>query len=112
MAVLKRIKASTLMETLVASVLIIIVFMIASMILNNIFYNSIKNNTQFIENRIHELHYLAMNKELTLPYEETTNKWKITIEKNKDKEDGMMLIEAENLITKSSFQVYKILIRN
>ena len=40
MVVLKKIKASTLMETLVATVLIIVVFMAASMILNNMFLNA------------------------------------------------------------------------
>ncbi len=49
MVVLKKIKAFTLMETLVATVLIVIVFMISSMLLNNLFYNSIKDNTIAID---------------------------------------------------------------
>ena len=37
MALLKKIKAATLMETLVATVLIFVVFIMASAILNNLF---------------------------------------------------------------------------
>ena len=61
MVILKKIKASTLMETLVASVLIVVVFMISSMILNNLFSNTIKSNTRAIEAHINELQYLYIN---------------------------------------------------
>jgi len=79
MAILKKIKASTLMETLVASVIIVIIFMLASMILNNIFSNSIKNNTKAIETHLNELQYFQLNNQLRLPYSETFKKWDITI---------------------------------
>jgi hypothetical protein len=64
MVILKKIKASTLMETLVATVLIIIVFIIASMILNNLFFNTIKNNTTQIDAHLNELQYLYINEKL------------------------------------------------
>lgn len=99
MVVLKRIEASTLVETLLASVLIVIVFMLASMILNNIFSNSIKNNTQYVDNRIHELQYLEMNDELTVPYEETVNNWQISIKKKEDSNGATLIFEALNLLT-------------
>ncbi|AUP79699.1 hypothetical protein [Flavivirga eckloniae] len=79
MVVLKKIKASTLMETLVATVLIVIVFMISSMILNNIFSNSIKSNTREIDAYLNELEYLYKNEKLKLPYYDDLGDWKISI---------------------------------
>ena len=46
MAVLKKIKASTLMETLIATVLVVVTFLLASMILNNLVSNAIQSDTQ------------------------------------------------------------------
>lgn len=79
MGILKKIKGSTLMETLVASVLIVIVFMLAGMIMNNIFRNSFKNDTRAIEAHLNELHYLHNNDQLQLPYQEEFGKWTIDI---------------------------------
>ncbi len=87
MVVLKKIKASTLMETLVASVLIVIVFMLASMILNNIFSNTIKGNTKAIEAHLNELQYLQLHNQLQLPYSDTFQKWDITIERYLENEN-------------------------
>ena len=64
MVVLKskyKIKGSTLMETLVATVVIVIIFMMASLILNNLFSNTIKNNTQSIDSYLNELQYKKQN---------------------------------------------------
>lgn len=79
MVILKKIKASTLMETLVATVLIVVVFMISSMLLNNLFYNSLKNNTRAIDAHLNELQYLYQNEKLTLPYQDEFKSWKISI---------------------------------
>ena len=69
------------METLVATVLIVLIFMLASMILNNLFSNTIKNNTQAIDNHLNELQYLHQNEQLQLPYTEVFQNWNISIEK-------------------------------
>ncbi len=79
MGLLKRIKGSTLMETLVASVLIVIVFMLAGMVLNNVFRNSFKNDTRAIEAHLNELQYLHKNKQLELPHQEVFDKWVVNI---------------------------------
>ncbi len=42
MGQLKKIKGSTLLESLIASVLIVIIFMVSSLILNNIINSKIK----------------------------------------------------------------------
>lgn len=88
MVVLKKIKGSTLMETLVATVLIIVIFMLASMILNNLFSGTVKNNTRQIEAHLNELHYLYYNEKLELPYSDDYKNWNISIE----------LLKGENTI--------------
>ncbi|SHI86152.1 hypothetical protein [Aquimarina spongiae] len=79
MAILKKIRGATLIETLTASVLIIIVFMIASLSFNNIFNNHIKRDQSGINNRIKELHYLTIHQKIKLPYVEDYNDWEIQV---------------------------------
>ncbi|WP_028873151.1 PulJ/GspJ family protein [Psychroserpens burtonensis] len=96
MVVLKKIKASTLMETLVATVLVVIIFMLASMILNNIFSNTIKNNTQAIDTHLTELQYLQKNNKLELPYHKEFGKWQISILEYKENDKNIIEFEAIN----------------
>ena len=95
MVVLKKIKASTLMETLVATVLIVVVFMMSSLIMNNLFTNTIKNNTRSINNHLNELEYLFINNELKVPYLESYKNWEITI-KESGNNTHLILLEAIN----------------
>jgi len=85
MVVLKKIKGSTLMETLVATVLIVVVFMIASMILNNLFSNSIKSNTRVIDAHLNELEYFYTSDKLSLPYYDDFKSWQISAESRIEK---------------------------
>lgn len=101
MAVLKKIKASTLMETLVATVLIVLVFMISSMIINNLFSNSIKYNTRDIDAYLNELEYLYENEKIKIPYQDEFKDWLIVIEKDRDNQSNI-LMEALNSITNKS----------
>ncbi len=79
MVILKKIRGATLIETLTASVLIIIVFMIASLSFNNIFNNHVKQDLGAIENRIKELEYLVHHQKITIPYTEGFSGWGIEI---------------------------------
>lgn len=106
MVILKKIKASTLMETLVATVLIVAVFMIASMILNNLFSNTIKNNTRAVDAQINELQYLYINKKLNIPYYDDFQSWEISVEKN----DNNIIFDAIN--TKTNRTISKTYIAN
>ena len=99
MVILKKIKASTLMETLVATVLIVVVFMISSMILNNIFSNSIKSNTREIDTYLNELEYLYKNEKLKLPYYDDFGDWKISIVTINTNSYKSVEFEAQNTIT-------------
>lgn len=109
MVVLKKLKASTLMETLVATVLIVMVFVITSMILNNIFSSSIKNNTQAIDAYLNELQYLQMHDNIELPFREDYMHWDVSIEKHLNNKFQLIEIEAihkqtNKTITKTSIE--------
>jgi len=105
MVVLKKIQASTLMETLVATVLIVIVFVIASMTLNSIFSSSIKNNTRAIEAKLNELQYLKLNNKLELPYQDTFGDWNISAEQYQDNNQMVVEFEANNTVTNKTIVI-------
>lgn len=81
MVVLKKVRASTLMETLVATVLIVAVFLLSSIIFNNLFFRSITNSTEEVDVYINELIYLHKNNKLKLPYVEDFNNWELKMHK-------------------------------
>ncbi|WP_373518424.1 hypothetical protein [Pricia sp.] len=95
MVVLKKTRASTLMETLVATVLIVIVFMISSMLLNNLFSSSIKGRTHPVRERIHELRYRYGNGGLHLPYFDEMDGWEISVENGKSTGVPVVTFRAE-----------------
>ncbi len=79
MDVLKKIRGATLIESLTATVLIVIVFMMASLILNNIFSTTIRKEDNVLKNRLRELEYSYIQEELKLPYKENFETWDIQI---------------------------------
>ncbi|RZS98809.1 hypothetical protein [Aquimarina brevivitae] len=91
MVILKKIKAATLVETLTASVIIIIVFMIASLSFNTIFINHQKRDHSAIDNRLKELTYKSRHNVIQLPYQERFANWDIYIEVQNE----ALLISAE-----------------
>ncbi|SFW21458.1 hypothetical protein SAMN02927921_00607 [Sinomicrobium oceani] len=82
MALLKKkypsVRASTLMETLVATVLIVVIFMVTSLILNNLFSGSLKENTRNIDMRLEELSYTISRHRIKVPYDEEAGNWIIS----------------------------------
>lgn len=76
----KKIRATTLMETLVATSIIIIVFVIASLVLNNTFRTIAQRDTFSIQNRIEKLEYLYIHNKLELPHQETFENCDILVE--------------------------------
>ncbi len=102
MVVLRKVKASTLMETLVATVLIVVVFITASMILNNLFSNTIKNNTRDIDAQLNELQYLYINEKLLLPYQSNFDLWEIKVDSYKQNNQNIVEFEAVQTETKKT----------
>ncbi len=90
----KKVKASSLVETLVATVLIVLMFSIASLTLNNIFGNAIKNNTDELDRHLYQLHYQYSHHLIQLPYFDTYNDWEISIEKTTSNQTGFVQFKA------------------
>ncbi|GMN06267.1 hypothetical protein MTsPCn5_16560 [Croceitalea sp. MTPC5] len=65
------------METMVATVLIVIIFMVASLVMNSLLAARAKNDVQAITQHLKKLEYQYVNKMLTLPYFEDWNNWQI-----------------------------------
>ncbi|OXB15788.1 hypothetical protein [Flavobacterium reichenbachii] len=100
MAVLKKIRSATLIEAVVATVLVVIIFIISSLILNNLVFNTFSKNTHQIETRINELEYQVQNKIIELPYQENFKDWNIQIELETISVKKIISIYAVNNISK------------
>jgi hypothetical protein len=79
MAQLKKIDASTLLESLIASVLIVVIFLVSSLILNNVINSKINKETKSVDYYISKIEYQYINQEISLPYEQYLNDWKIEV---------------------------------
>ena len=102
MVVLKKIKGSTLMETLIATVLIMVIFVVSSMILNNLFSSSIKNNTRAITAKLNAIEYLYINDKMVLPHYDDYERWMISVEQTADSK--MIIIKAINSDTNKQIE--------
>ena len=94
MAVLKKIRGATLMETLVATVLIVVIFTLASLILNNTFSNHIKDNRHDLYNEIYELEYLWLTDVVEVPYTSSYKNWTIHLNTTIDNGDERLVVHA------------------
>ncbi|MEX0313718.1 MAG: hypothetical protein AB3N18_06040 [Allomuricauda sp.] len=105
----KRIKASTLMETMVATVLIVVIFMLSSLILNNLFATQIRGNLQPVRTHLDTVEYLYSHEKLTSPYYGEWEGWSISIE---SQNDGTAIIEAKEQIGDGSRTLKRIVNAN
>ena len=87
------------METLVATILILVIFMVSSLVLNNLFSNTIKNNARQITAHLNELEYLYYNEKLTIPHHDDFENWTISVTTEKDKTQEVILFSAFNNTT-------------
>jgi hypothetical protein len=81
MAILKKIRSATLVETLVSSVIIVLIFMITSVSVNNVLRNVITHNTFAIQNKVKEITYLLKNQKINIPYSEETQNFYLLLDK-------------------------------
>lgn len=96
MVVLKRIKGSTLMETMVATVLIVIIFMMSSLLLNASFSNTIKARNHHIKEKLHQLQYEYLHANIQMPYYEDMGDWELSITTRTEKGMQEIVFKAEN----------------
>ncbi|AWX45702.1 hypothetical protein HME9304_02729 [Flagellimonas maritima] len=69
------------METLVATVLIVIVFMVASMVLNSLFVGSFLHNENQVREELLQLQYQYQYGKLEIPYNDEVGAWNIAVKK-------------------------------
>ena len=100
-----KLKASTLIESLVASVIIVIIFTIASLTLNNVFRGSVNSNQDRIQNRLNTLAYQFANDKVQYPYQENFEKWKIQLIKSKQHNGIYFVLEAKQVTENVSKKV-------
>jgi len=106
MVVLKKIRASTLMETLVATVLIIVIFTMASLVMNSLLGTSVSANTQPIRERMQELEYQYKNALISVPYIEDWKGYEITVEKAQLGRSSVIRLEALTKDNKKTVTTY------
>lgn len=104
MVILKKIKAATLVETLVASVIIVIIFLIASVSINNVFNTVSKSNDFELNNRVKEITYHTKHNKISLPFIDETTKWEIYLENGGD--FATMFLKNKMNGTEKEIQVY------
>lgn len=101
MVILKKVRAASLVEILVASVIIVAIFLIASMSVNNVFKGAILGNDDALQNRIKELNYLNKNEKIEIPFYEETDQWEITIEYSLNQ----LYLKTTNKISSKELQI-------
>lgn len=109
MVVLKRIKASTLIETMVATVLIVLIFMMASLLLNSIFSNSIQANHQQPITQLQKLEYHYKNGNITTPYVQELDQWNIELVTEEKGTSIFLRLEATHKKTNTQIKTYSTL---
>ena len=97
MVVLKKIKGSTLIETLMATVLVVVIFVLASGILNNLVSSAVASNTMEIDAHFMELRYLHQHQQLEFPFTERFQNWDILAYEIKEQDQTKVVLEATNL---------------
>ncbi|GGB73401.1 hypothetical protein GCM10007424_11640 [Flavobacterium suaedae] len=108
MALLKKIKSATLIETLTATVLIVIVFIVASLILNNLLFNSFQAKTHNVETRINELRYQVQHNTLKLPYQEELGNWNIELQLVEENNTTWLNASAKNKNTNKEVEINRL----
>lgn len=99
-----KLKASTIIETLVASIIIVIIFTITSLTLNNISLGLVKKETSAIDNHITKLVYLHRNNKIEIPYQEDIEEWEINIRTKWLNNISYFIVDATNNQTKKKIQ--------
>jgi len=98
----KKLKGSTLVETLVASVIIIVIFSITSLTLNTVFINTINANTSVIDVHMNKLNYLYHHQKIDTKYQENFKNWEIKFLKQIENRISFTSLEAVNTKTKKT----------
>lgn len=108
MALLKKVRGSTLMETMVATVLIVVIFMLASLLLETIFSASVSKNHMAITEHLQELEYEYKQELISLPYAEEWQDWEIDIRRERIRGVNYVVLDARDRKTNTNKTTYLI----
>lgn len=97
------------METLVATVLIIVIFTMASLVMNTIFSSTIKRNTQPISERLQKLEYEYKNGLIKIPYFEEWETWEIEMIHENISNMDYIVLEATDPKAAKKLKTYTII---
>lgn len=90
------------METLVATVLIVVIFMVSSMLMNNLFSNSLKGRDDQTEEQLNQLVYAYGHGSLGLPYYEEIGDWVFSVTTQNQNGTETARFEATHRVSKKT----------
>lgn len=99
MVVLKKIKSSSLTEVLIATTIILVVFGIATITINNLLTSFYYQNSDAIVAKLTELQYKYKNNQILIPYKNDYKGWKINIYKSSEN-PALIILRGEHMINK------------
>lgn len=105
-----KLRASSLTEVIVATAILLTVFGIALLTLNNILISSIRNDKQYLDAKIEKLRYQYRNQKITLPYSNTDGVYQITI--NQEVVQDLLFVDFTILDTETQKQLSKKILAN
>ncbi len=94
MGLLKKIKASSITETIVATTIIVIVFSISIFSINTILEQRIESNTHHIEQKMREYIYTNQYTKKRLPDNFSEGNWIVSISKEQKEGTDFLVLEA------------------
>lgn len=99
MVVLKKIRASTTVEIVVATVILLVLFFIASMSINNVFSATISKHDLELRQIRKEVKYNIFNEVISLPYTSESESWLISVQKIEDS----VIFNAKNMKSNKNY---------
>lgn len=96
----KKVKASSITETIAATSIIIIVFTIAVFSINNVLKNRVESDTSEIEREIQKIAYQNRYEKIETPNVLDIGNWLLHVSKTKKESVSVLLFEATNKLSK------------
>lgn len=92
-----KLKASSLVETLIATVVIMVVFGIAIATISNVLERTVKSSTSAIDSELNKLVYLYEHDQIQVPDVRELKEWRIELKKVKGEEVNYIVFVAKHV---------------
>jgi len=97
-----KIKASSLMEVIVATTILLTVFAIAIFTLNNLLLSTVQKETQSMETQLEKLRYQYTNQQLKIPISYREDEFIIAVQKMNQNKQQFVVFSITNSKTNKS----------